>query len=95
MAQYFCYILTSGKYGTLYTGVTNDLIRRVYEHREGLLSGFTLKYKVHQLVWFEVFENIESAIQREKQIKKWNRAWKIQLIEENNPAWNDLYPSIR
>lgn len=92
--QYYCYLLASGRHGTLYVGVTNDLIRRVYEHKEGLISGFTQKYGVHQLVWFEVHQDIETAILREKQLKKWNRQWKIHLIEEANPNWVNLYPQI-
>jgi putative endonuclease len=91
---YYVYILASTLGGTLYVGVTNDLIRRVYEHRMGLADGFTKKYKVHRLVYFEPYGDIELAIQREKRLKKWNRAWKIQLIEENNPDWVDMYPQI-
>ena len=74
--------------------MTNDLIRRVYEHREKLAEGFTKKYGVVRLVYFEQYNDIEAAIRREKRLKKWNRAWKIRLIEENNPNWDDLYPSI-
>ena len=80
--------------GTLYIGVTNNLIRRVYEHKNGLVEGFTKKYAVKTLVYFEVYSDIEAAITREKQIEKWNRAWKIKLIEERNPNWDDLYNSI-
>ena len=80
--------------GTLYTGLTNNLVRRVYEHKNGLVEGFTKKYAVKTLVYFEVHSDIETAITREKQIKKWNRAWKIKLIEERNPNWDDLYNSI-
>jgi len=88
------YIMASKRNGTLYTGVTGDLCKRVWEHKNNLVDGFTQKYSVHQLVYFELHEEIEAAIQREKQIKKWNRAWKIQLIEKMNPQWQDLYESI-
>ena len=91
---YFVYILASRKNGTLYIGVTNDLARRMREHREGTASGFTRKYKVHRLVHAEPFNEIEEAIQREKAMKEWKRAWKIQLIEESNPEWTDLYDSL-
>jgi putative endonuclease len=92
--QYYIYILASKKSGTLYIGVTSDLIKRVYEHKNDIVEGFTQKYAVHNLVYFEATESIESAIIREKQLKKWNRAWKINLIEKSNPAWNDLYPYL-
>jgi putative endonuclease len=92
--SYFVYLLASRRNGTLYIGVTNDLVRRVWEHKQGLVEGFTKEYGVKQLVWFEQTESIESAIQREKQIKKWNRAWKLELIEKSNPAWKDLYDEI-
>jgi putative endonuclease len=91
MSQYYVYLLSSGKYGTLYTGVTSDLIKRVYEHKESLVDGFTKKYKVHQLVYYEVHGDVYEAILREKQIKKWNRDWKINLIEKDNPHWLDLH----
>jgi putative endonuclease len=83
--QYYVYLLANKRNGTLYVGVTSDLIKRVYEHKNNLGSGFTQKYDVHSLVYFEVADDIHSAIRREKQIKKWNRAWKIELIEKNNP----------
>jgi putative endonuclease len=89
--QYFVYILASKPRGTLYIGVTNDLIRRVYEHKNGFVEGFTRRYNVHQLVYYEQCENVESAIQREKHLKAWHRKWKIRLIEEANPDWKDLY----
>ena len=89
--QYYVYILASKKNGTLYTGVTNDLIRRVYEHKNGLIEGFSKKYKVHRLVYFEIIDDINSAIHREKCIKNWKRIWKIKLIEKANPLWKDLY----
>ncbi|MGO9173914.1 MAG: GIY-YIG nuclease family protein [Rhodomicrobium sp.] len=92
--QYYVYFLASKLGGTLYVGVTNDLVRRVYEHKEGNVEGFTKKYGVTQLVYFEAHTDIEAAIQREKQIKRWNRAWKVRLIEEKNPNWDDLYNSI-
>ena len=92
--QYFVYILASKKNGTLYIGVTSDLIRRVYEHKNDFVEGFTNKYAVHDLVYFEVTESVESAIMREKQLKKWNRAWKINLIEKSNPVWKDLYSDL-
>ena len=85
------YILASHKNGTLYTGVTSNLIQRVYQHKNNLIEGFTKKYGVHSLVYYELHENILSAITREKQIKKWKRQWKIELIEKNNPNWKDLY----
>lgn len=94
MRQYYVYILASRMRGTLYVGVTNDLVGRVYVHRSGTTDGFTKKYSVHRLVYFEVHQDVKEAITREKQIKKWNRAWKIQLIEKTNPHWDDLYPSI-
>jgi len=89
--QFYVYILASKKNGTLYTGVTNDLVRRVYEHKNNLVKGFTRKYDVHRLVYFENTDDINAAISREKCIKKWKRAWKIKLIERNNPGWKDLY----
>ena len=94
MSQYYVYLLSSGKYGPLYTGVTGDLIKRVYEHKESLVDGFTKKYKVHQLVYYEVHGDVHEAILREKQIKKWNRDWKINLIEKDNPHWLDLYVGL-
>jgi putative endonuclease len=88
------YILASRVGGTLYIGVTNNLVRRIYEHRSKLVPGFTRKYGVQRLVYFEQFSNIEAAILREKQLKKWHRQWKIRLIEEANPDWTDLYNGI-
>ncbi len=84
------YILASQRNGTLYIGVTNNLERRVWEHKEGLVEGFTKNYNVHTLVYFEWFNDIQNAITREKQLKKWNRAWKLELIEKKNPEWIDL-----
>ena len=92
--RYFVYLLSSQPNGTLYIGVTNDIIRRVAEHRSKIAESFTKRYGVARLVYFEVFDQIEQAIQREKRLKKWNRAWKISLIEKDNPSWNDLYPGI-
>ncbi len=92
--QYYVYILASKIGGTLYIGVTNNLIRRVYEHRQKLAEGFTKRYDVAKLVYYEVHSDVEAAITREKQMKKWNRAWKVRLIEEDNPNWDDLYPRI-
>ncbi len=89
--EYYVYILASKKHGTLYIGVTNDLIKRVFEHKNNLVEGFTKKYGVHQLVYFEQTGDINSAITREKQLKKWRRQWKIELIEEKNPEWKDLF----
>lgn len=94
MKTYYIYILASSRNGTLYIGVTNDLVRRVYQHKTNLVKGFTSRYKIHQLVYYEHTPNIESALAREKELKKWRRQWKIQLIEEKNPNWMDLYPSI-
>jgi len=94
MKQYYIYILASKMKGTLYIGVTSDLIRRVYEHKNNLVEGFTKKYSVHNLVYFECADNPEAAITREKQLKEWRRSWKIELIEGKNPCWNDLYESL-
>jgi putative endonuclease len=91
---FFTYLMASRPYGTLYTGVTNDLILRSYEHREGLVAGFTRKHGVHTLVWFEQHRDINFAILREKRIKRWRRDWKIALIEEANPHWEDYYPKL-
>lgn len=88
------YILASGPGGTLYTGVTSDIVRRIYEHREGLVPGFTLRYNVKRLVYFEQHDSIMAALQREKNIKHWSREWKIDLIVSLNPEWRDLYPDI-
>jgi putative endonuclease len=94
MKYYYVYILASKKYGVLYIGVTNDLIRRVYEHKNDLVKGFTQKYKVHHLVYYELHNDVREAITREKQMKKWRRKWKIELIEELNPGWKDLYDEL-
>ena len=92
--SYWVYIVASRIGGTLYIGVTNNLVRRIFEHKTKAAEGFTRKYGVNRLVYFEEFDDIENAIRREKRLKKWNRAWKIRLIEEFNPNWDDLYPSI-
>jgi putative endonuclease len=94
IATFFVYVLASRIGGTLYIGVTNDLIRRIGEHREGIAPGFTNRHHVTRLVYFEAFEDIEAAIAREKQLKRWNRAWKVKLIERDNPNWDDLYPAL-
>ena len=94
MKNFYVYILCSKRNGTLYIGITSDLIKRLYEHKNDLVNGFTKKYNVHNLVWYEIHESAESAITREKQIKKWKRAWKIKMIEQSNPEWNDLYETI-
>ncbi len=91
---YYVYILASRRNGTLYVGVTNDVMRRTWEHKSDLRAGFTRKYGVHILVWFELYGDIRLAIAREKQLKGWNRAWKIKLIEKTNSGWNDLYDRI-
>jgi putative endonuclease len=92
VSDYFVYLLSSQRNGTLYVGVTNDLARRVGEHKDQAVPGFTKRYGVSTLVWYEAYPDINDAIAREKQIKGWNRAWKIRLIEENNSGWNDLAP---
>jgi putative endonuclease len=92
--SFWVYILANKIGGTLYIGVTSDLVRRVYEHREKTADGFTKKYDVDKLVYFEQFDDAENAIRREKRLKAWNRAWKIRLIEESNPNWIDLYHQI-
>jgi len=92
--SYWVYILASRKHGTLYVGVTSDLSGRVYEHRAGITPGFTTKYAVHHLVYFETFGTIDEAISREKRLKRWRRDWKINLIERSNPGWVDLYEGI-
>jgi putative endonuclease len=88
------YILASDRNGTLYIGVTSNLIQRIWQHRNDVVEGFSKKYKAHKLVYFEQHATMANAILRERQIKKWNRAWKLELIEKTNPYWNDLYPAI-
>ena len=91
----FVYIMASGRNGTLYIGVTSDLIARAWQHREGNVDGFTKKYGCKTLVWFERHDDIEAAIRREKQMKEWKRLWKLRVIEEMNPDWNDLFESLQ
>ena len=92
--MYYVYLLASRKHGTLCVGVTNDLILRVYEHKNHAVPGFTSRYGVHLLVWFEYCDDVINAITREKELKKWRRDWKINLIERTNPEWVDLYASL-
>jgi putative endonuclease len=94
MSEYFIYILANKRNGTLYTGVTNDLLRRVYEHKNDFVEGFTKKYGIHSLVYFEQCGDFNAALQREKQIKEWKREWKLALIEKVNPLWRDLYDEM-
>ena len=88
------YILASKRNGTLYLGVTSNLVQRIWQHKNDFVEGFTKRYGVHTLVWFEAHESMESAIAREKAIKEWNRVWKLELIEKVNPTWRDLYDEI-
>ncbi|MDP3671782.1 MAG: GIY-YIG nuclease family protein [Telluria sp.] len=90
----YVYMLASERYGSLYIGVTSNLIRRVWEHREGVADGFTKKHGIKLLVWFEIHSDIIAAITREKQLKKWRRSWKIALIQKGNPGWRDLYQDV-
>lgn len=94
MKQPCVYLLASRRNGTLYVGVTSDLVKRVWEHKENLADGFTKRYGVHALVWYEPHDSMESAIQREKAIKEWKRRWKLELIEKTNPQWRDLYADL-
>jgi len=94
MKQPAVYILASQRNGTLYIGVTSNLVQRVWQHKNNGVVGFTEKYHVHMLVYFELHEDMHEAIRREKQLKKWNRKWKLRLIEKDNPGWNDLYDDI-
>ncbi|MDG5496718.1 GIY-YIG nuclease family protein [Niveispirillum sp. BGYR6] len=91
---YHVYIMASDRNGTLYVGITSDLARRVYEHRQGAMAGFTKRYGVKRLVYMEPFDDVEHALRRERQIKKWNRNWKLELIEKTNPQWLDLYDQL-
>ena len=88
------YILANKRNGTLYIGVTSDLVKRVWEHKNNMVSGFTKRYRVHRLVWYELHQSMESAILREKRLKDWKRSWKLDLIENMNPGWHDLYDYI-
>jgi putative endonuclease len=92
--MYYVYMLASRPRGTLYIGVTNDVVRRVHEHRQGAAGGFTNRYGTARLVYFEATENVTAAIRREKRLNEWQRAWKIVLMEEDNPEWIDLYPDL-
>jgi putative endonuclease len=94
MKTYYVYILASGRRGTLYVGVTNDLVRRVYEHKAGTADSSTKRYGVKDLVWFEATPDVEEAIRSEKRIKRWRRSYKINVIEERNPEWRDLYEEL-
>ena len=94
MKQPCVYLLSSSRNGTLYLGVTSNIVGRVGQHREHLVAGFSDRYDATRLVWFEQHESMESALHREKRIKKWNRAWKVRLIDESNPSWRDLWPDI-
>ena len=91
---YYVYLLASRKDGSIYLGVTNDIVRRIYEHRTKAVRSFASKYNITRLVWFEIYDDPISAISREKELKKWKRTWKVELIEAENPQWNDLYESI-
>ncbi len=91
MRKYVVYILASGKNGTLYIGITGDLEHRIWQHKQGKIKGFTQKYKVNELVYYELYSTAQEAIMREKQLKRWNRIWKLRIIEEKNPLWEDLY----
>ena len=92
--HYYVYMLASQRNGTLYVGVTSDIVKRVWEHREGIVEGFTKKHNVKCLVWFEAHEDVTAALTREKQIKKWNRSWKVKLIPAKNPHWQNLYDGL-
>ena len=92
--MYFVYLITNKRYGTLYVGVTRDLVKRIYEHRSKFVEGFTKRHDLRRLVWYEAHEDVTAAIAREKLIKKWHRDWKISLIQAMNPEWNDLYDKI-
>jgi putative endonuclease len=92
--SYYVYILASARNGTIYIGMSNDLVRRVWEHKEGAVEAFTRKYGVHRLVYFEPYDDVRNAQQRERTLKHWKRDWKIALIEKNNPEWRDLYDGI-
>jgi len=94
MKQYYVYIMASKRNGTLYIGLTNNLLRRIYEHKNDIIEGFTKKYSVHNLVYYERHNDVNRAINREKQMKKWERQWKINLIQKTNPQWKDLYHEL-
>jgi len=92
--QYYVYLITNKPYGTLYVGVTGNLVKRIYEHRTGVVEGFSKTHELHMLVWYEVHEDVLAAITREKQIKEWRRDWKVNLVQEMNADWQDLYEGI-
>jgi len=92
--MYYVYLITNKPYGTLYVGVTRDLVKRIYEHRGGFVESFSNQHDLGRLVWFEAHEDVKSAIEREKKIKKWRRDWKVNLVQTENPTWDDLYQSI-
>ncbi len=94
METYYVYILTNKKRGVFYVGVTRDLIKRIWQHKNRMGQGFTSKYNLHNLVYFELYQEVTDAIQREKRLKRWKRSWKIKLIEKANPRWQDLYSSL-
>ena len=94
MKQPCVYILASGPNGTIYTGVTSNLVQRIWQHKDDLVDGFTRQHRIHHLVWYETHPSMESAITREHRLKKWKRSWKIRLIQQTNPSWRDLYPDI-
>lgn len=94
-SMFYVYLLASKPYGTLYIGTTSDLGRRVWEHKNKLVAGFTKRYRIDRLVWFEVHQSSAAALRREKQLKEWKRDWKINLLERDNPHWVDLYPSLQ
>ncbi len=94
MNNYYVYMMASQRNGTLYTGMTSDLKKRVWEHKEGVMDGFTKEYAVHHLVYYEIHHDVNEAIKREKRLKRWERDWKLALIEKDNPQWRDLYPEI-
>jgi putative endonuclease len=94
MKRACAYLLASRRNGTLYVGVTSDLVKRVWEHKQNLVEGFTKRYGVHTLVWYELHDSMEAAIRREKAIKEWKRRWKLELIEKTNPQWRDLYADL-
>ncbi len=94
MKQSFVYIMSNKFYGTLYVGVTSDIVKRIYEHKNNLVDGFTKRYNLKNLVYYEIFDDIENAIKREKQLKNWHRDWKINLINDFNKEWKDLYENI-
>jgi putative endonuclease len=95
LRTYYVYILASKRNGTLYIGVTNDLIRRIYEHKNDMTEGFTKRYRIHRLIYYEEFNNVNDAITREKRMKKWKRSWKIELIKSVNYEWRDLYGELQ